>query len=261
METIEQRMNDYFNWLKQSYKYKELDSSTEITTPFKNHLNDYIRIYVDLLPNDDIRLSDDGLTFNELEMFGIDVNTKTREKLIQNILNQFNLKLYNDEIIADVTNESFAQSKHNLLQGILKIYDLTLTSKSNVSNLFYEDVFNFLYDEEIVGSAKVSVAGESGIKYSIDYILPGTKSKPEKLINFANNLDFNKVTNEVYMYRDVKSNRPSKNNLMPNMIIIANDIDHPVNDKARQAAEHEDLSILYWSDKENIISTLTTWYF
>ncbi|PTJ48634.1 DUF1828 domain-containing protein [Staphylococcus simulans] len=258
METIEQRMNDYFNWLKQSYKYKELDSSTEITTPFKNHLNDYIRIYVDLLPNDDIRLSDDGLTFNELEMFGIDVNTKTREKLIQNILNQFNLKLYNDEIIADVTNESFAQSKHNLLQGILKIYDLTLTSKSNVSNLFYEDVFNFLYDEEIVGSAKVSVAGESGIKYSIDYILPGTKSKPEKLINFANNLDFNKVTNEVYMYRDVKSNRPSKNNLMPNMIIIANDIDHPVNDKARQAAEHEDLSILYWSDKENIISTLTT---
>ncbi len=77
METIEQRMNDYFNWLKQSYKYKELDSSTEITTPFKNHLNDYIRIYVDLLPNDDIRLSDDGLTFNELEMFGIDVNTKT----------------------------------------------------------------------------------------------------------------------------------------------------------------------------------------
>ncbi len=183
---------------------------------------------------------------------------KLKVELIQNILNQFNLKLYNDEIIADVTNESFAQSKHNLLQGILKIYDLTLTSKSNVSNLFYEDVFNFLYDEEIVGSAKVSVAGESGIKYSIDYILPGTKSKPEKLINFANNLDFNKVTNEVYMYRDVKSNRPSKNNLMPNMIIIANDIDHPVNDKARQAAEHEDLSILYWSDKENIISTLTT---
>lgn len=258
METIEQKMNEYFNWLKQSYKYKEMDSSTEITTPFRNHLNDYIRIYADLLPNDEIRLSDDGLTFNELEMFGIDVNTKTRDRLIQNVLNQFNLKLDNDEIITDLQHESFAQSKHNLLQGILKIYDLTLTSKSNVSSLFYEDVFNFLYDNEVVGAAKVAVSGESGIKYSIDYILPGTKSKPEILINFANNLDFNKVTNDVYVYRDVKPNRPSRNNLSPKMYIIANDIEHPINKRARQAAEHDNLSILYWSDKEQIISSLTT---
>lgn len=41
------------------------------------------------------------------------------------------------------------------------------------------------------------------------------------------------------------------------MFIIANDIDHPINDRARQAAEHENLSILNWSDKDQIISTLT----
>ncbi|HAR3712034.1 TPA: DUF1828 domain-containing protein, partial [Staphylococcus aureus] len=145
MKTIEERMNEYFNWLKQNYIFKELDSSTEITTPFKNHLNDFIRIYADTLPNNEICLSDDGLTINELEMLGIDINTKTRTKLIQNILNQFNLKLVDKEITADVKNESFAQSKHNLIQGILKIYDLTLTTKSNVTNIFYEEVFEFLY--------------------------------------------------------------------------------------------------------------------
>ena len=109
-----------------------------------------------------------------------------------------------------------------------------------------------------MGSAKVAVSGESGIKYSIDYILPGTKSKPEILINFANNLDFNKVTSDVYIYRDVKPNRPSRNNLPPRMYIIANDIEHPINKRARQAAEHDDLSILYWSNKDQIISSLTT---
>lgn len=258
METIEQKMNEYFNWLKQSYKFSELDSSVEITTPFRNQINNYIRIYVDFLPDDSIILSDDGLTLNELDMSNINTNTKARNRIIQSILNQFNLTLKKGKIIAHVKNEGFAQSKHNLIQGILKIYDLTITSRNNVSSLFYEDVFNFLYEEEIGGTAEVSVAGESGIKYSIDYILPGTKSKPEKLINFANNLDFNKVTNDVYMYRDVKTNRPSRNNLLPRMLVIANDIDHPVNDKARQAAEHENLSILYWSDKEKIISSLTT---
>ncbi|MCG3401719.1 DUF1828 domain-containing protein [Staphylococcus massiliensis] len=258
MEAIEQRMNDYFNWLKQSYKYKELDSSTEITTPFRNHLNDFIRIYVDFPPDGSIVLSDDGLTLNELKMSNINTNTKVRNRIIQSILNQFNLSLKNEEIITHVKYESFAQSKHDLIQGILKIYDLTLTSRNNVSSLFYEDVFNFLYEEDIVGSAEVSVAGESGIKYSIDYILPGTKSQSERLINLANNLDFNKVTNDVYMFRDVKVNRPSRNNLLPRMFIIANDIEHPISDKARQAAEHENLSILYWSDKENIISNLKT---
>lgn len=128
MEPIEQKMDEYFSWLKQSYKYKELDNSTEITTPFKNHLNDYIKIYAYALPNEKIILSDDGLTVNELEMFGIDINTKTREKIIQSVLKQFNLNLENDEIIAKVKNENFAKSKHNLIQGILKIYDITMES-------------------------------------------------------------------------------------------------------------------------------------
>ncbi|CAC5593557.1 Domain of uncharacterised function DUF1829 [Staphylococcus aureus] len=148
-------------------------------------------------------------------MLGIDINTKTRTKLIQNILNQFNLKLVDKEITADVKNESFAQSKHNLIQGILKIYDLTLTTKSNVTNIFYEEVFEFLYDQEIRGLAQVSVSGESGLKYSIDYIVSETKSQPEKLVNFTNNLNFNKITNEAYIYRDIKPNRPSRNKLEP----------------------------------------------
>lgn len=30
METIEQKMNEYFNWLKQSYKYKEIDRKSVV---------------------------------------------------------------------------------------------------------------------------------------------------------------------------------------------------------------------------------------
>ncbi|HEA6148652.1 TPA: DUF1829 domain-containing protein, partial [Staphylococcus aureus] len=155
-------------------------------------------------------------------------------------------------------NESFAQSKHNLIQGILKIYDLTLTTKSNVTNIFYEEVFEFLYDQEIRGLAQVSVSGESGLKYSIDYIVSETKSQPEKLVNFTNNLNFNKITNEAYIYRDIKPNRPSRNKLEPIMLIIVNDVDHPINERAQTVAEHENLEILKWSNKSKIIETLTS---
>lgn len=189
-------------------------------------------------------------------MFGIDINTKTRSKLMKNILNQFNLILDGDEIITIVSNDSFAQAKHNLTQGILKIYDLIFTAKNNVTSLFYDEVYDFLFEEEITGTAKVALSGESGIKYPIDYILPGTKSKSEKLINFANNLDFNKVTNDSFMYRDVKTNRPNRSNIQPDMIIIANDVENKISSKARQAAEYEGISILKWSDKKQIKSAL-----
>ncbi|AMY06052.1 DUF1828 domain-containing protein [Staphylococcus condimenti] len=256
MKIIEEKMDEYFKWLKQNYKYKQLDNSTEITTPFVNHLNDAIRIYLDFLPNKKIRLSDDGLTFNELELFGIDINTKTRRKLIESILNQFALRVEDEEIIADINNKEFAQAKHNMIQGILKIYDLTLTAKPNVSNLFYEEVYSFLFEEEIVGTNSVSISGESGIKYTIDFIVPPTKTKPEVLIDFANNLDFNKITSDSFAFRDVKNSRLSRNNQFPKMNVIANDIDNPITERVRQAANYEDIKILNWSDKESIVNLL-----
>ncbi|MCG3063860.1 DUF1829 domain-containing protein, partial [Pseudomonas aeruginosa] len=85
---------------------------------------------------------------------------------------------------------------------------------------------------------------QSGLKYSIDYIVSETKSQPEKLVNFTNNLDFNKITNEAYIYRDIKPNRPSRNKLEPIMLRIVNDVDHPINERAQTVAEHENLEIL-----------------
>lgn len=35
VKTIEERMNEYFNWLKQNYIFKELDSSTELLLPLR----------------------------------------------------------------------------------------------------------------------------------------------------------------------------------------------------------------------------------
>nr|WP_232806165.1 hypothetical protein [Staphylococcus caledonicus] len=42
------------------------------------------------------------------------------------------------------------------------------------------------------------------------------------------------------------------------MFIIANDVDHPINVKASQVAEHKNLSILRWSNKNQIKTALTT---
>lgn len=258
MEVIDQKIKEYFNWLKDSYKYKQLENSTEITTPFRNHINDLIRIYIDVLPNKELVLSDDGITLSELEMYGIDIDTSTRKKLIEDTLQQFNLELQDDQIISNVKNNSFPQSKHNLIQGILKLYDLTLTSKVNATNIFYEEVYDFLNKEEIIGTPEASVSGESGITYTMDYILPSTRTKPEILLNFVNNLDFNKITSDSFVFNDVKEIRSknNKNQTGSEMFIIANDVDNNISSKVYKAADSQNIGILKWSNKENITSTL-----
>ncbi|TDM06999.1 DUF1828 domain-containing protein [Macrococcus lamae] len=68
MKNIDQLMNDYFLFLKNKSSINYLNEVVEIETPFRNHINDYIRIYVEPLENNQFRLSDDGQTLNELEM-------------------------------------------------------------------------------------------------------------------------------------------------------------------------------------------------
>lgn len=255
MELLLSKMDEYFAWLKEKYKYKQLDNSIEITTPFKNHINDHIRIYVDELEANKLRLSDDGQTINELNMMGIDITSKTRQKIIKDTLNQFNLKFENEEIVTDV-NSSFAQSKHNIVQGILKIYDLSFTTKVNSTNIFYEEVYEFLFENDIGGTDKVKVSGSSGINYTIDYIIPPRKNKPEVMINFANKLDFNKITTDSFAYRDLIHNRPNRNNLEPKMYIVANDENYKIPDKVFQAANHENIDILSWSNRDGILDKI-----
>ncbi|MEB6215121.1 DUF1829 domain-containing protein [Mammaliicoccus sciuri] len=86
--------------------------------------------------------------------------------------------------------------------------------------------------------------------------MPGTKLKSEKLVNFSNNLDYNRITSDLFAYRDVKNNRPNRNNLNSQMLIIANDLENTISKKAQQVADYEGIQILKWSNKDEILNTL-----
>lgn len=256
MENIEKRMNAYFDWLKENYKYKKMGQSIEIMTPFENHLNDTIRIYLDELPNGQLLLSDDGLTLNELDMYGINLDAIQFKHALNDILNSYGLTIKNEEIITTFKNDRFPQAKHNLIQAILKIYDLINTKIPNRYSPFVDDVYNFLFEKDIIGSDHISISGESGLYYSIDYILPPSKLKPEILLNFSNQLDFNKIASYAFSFRDVKQNRQSRNAIPIKMGIIVNDIENPICDSVLQGAKYENIQLFNWSDKENLVLSL-----
>lgn len=255
MNGTQDMIKNYTKWLFENFKYKEVDGAIEVETPYVNHLDDFIRIYIQKIGHDEYLLSDDGQTVNELEMMNINLNTKTREKIVKDMNVQFNTELKDDDLFKTTNFKNFPQNKHDFIQAILRFYDLTYTTRDKVQSLFYEEVKSFLFENEIYGSS-IDLAGATGIKHHIDYLIAPTKNTPETLINFVNHPDYNSITNDVYTYNDVKSERIHPRNLPLSYKIIVNDIDHKVPDKVTNVAQHEGIEVLYWSDKPHIIDAL-----
>ena len=78
-------IDDYVKWYREKLLVKDFDGYSEIVTPYVNHLNDRVRLYLEEKPNDLLRISDDGETFNELALAGLDITKETRQRIITSI--------------------------------------------------------------------------------------------------------------------------------------------------------------------------------
>jgi hypothetical protein len=112
----------YLSWLKQKINYEEINGYYEITTPFVNHINDYIQFYLRRDEKDHLYMTDDGETLSSLKMVGLNVRSRKRE--IEEILNDYSVKLKGNEIITITTLPAFPMTYHNFIQAILAVDSL-----------------------------------------------------------------------------------------------------------------------------------------
>ncbi|MCH4010330.1 MAG: DUF1828 domain-containing protein [Companilactobacillus sp.] len=242
-------IDNYLKWMKKKYSVTSFDDGDEIMTPFTNIIGDRIAIYVSPLDQGKIRLSDDGNTLNDLILLGIDVNSDVRSRIINSIIQSFNVTLSNSKLLRiDGKKEDFPVMKQSLIQTILRINDLVMTRKNNVTNLFLEDVINYFDDNEFKGLPGHDFIGGSGNPYKISYSIGGSKSRPSQLIQILNNPDFQRISSEIVTYEDIKSNDDNIN-----YSVIFNDADHSIQDKAQNIANLRGLDIIPWSDKNSIL--------
>lgn len=245
-------IDSYLEWYKSTITLKQLKSADQIITPYLNHLNDRISIFIEFLDNNSIKLSDDGVTFNELELMSLNISTDVRKSLINDIIRKYGLFLENG-ILYNVSEnvKDFPQKKHNLIQGILSLYDLLLTNKSNVKGLFKEEVLTFLFENEFGGNASVKFTGSSGIDYLIDYSLGATKRRPNILFKFQNHPNFSNVTEQKFIADDLKNDPTLKLHGIKYVMITG---DNTIQEKVSQAAGVSGIDIIPFENKNEILA-------
>jgi len=242
----------YLDWLKTTFTCKNVAGQCEITTPFLDRHNDRLQIYVQPLPHGGIRLTDDSYIISDLEMSGCALDTPQRQKMLQTILNGYGISQENGELFVETSVDAFPKKKHALIQAMMTVNDMFMTAKHHVASFFFEDVMQFLEVNDVRYSPNVDFIGKSGYAHSFDFLIPKSKSHPERLLRAINNPNKNSAVSLLFAWTDTKEVRP------PNSVAYAvlNDLDKSLSPDIQSAFQHYAVKTMLWSERDRFIPEL-----
>lgn len=249
---INEQLDEYVAWLRAQYVIKKLDQVDEITTPFVNNIGDRIRIYSKSLSNGRIQLTDDGVTLEDLELMGIEI-TPTRQSIINSIKSQFGIDQLEDVFSISGSTSDFPVMKQRFTEAITKINDLTITKKSNIENMFIEQVYKYLDVNDFGGLPHYSFEGKSGSNHFANYVIPKRNGKPMQILDFQNKISKNALMISAFKNSDIRSSSEYKNDAIIYSVIF-NDEEQKITSDALKIAKSSDIKTYTWSDKDELLS-------
>jgi hypothetical protein len=248
-------MNDlisrYYDWLKDKTHWREINNWFEITTPYLDHHNDCIQIYVKR-QNGELILTDDGYTLTDLAQSGCEIDTPRRKALLTTTLNGFGVQQNADALEIRATNDNFPLRKHCFLQAILAVNDLFYVARANVESFFFEDVALWLDGADVRYTSRVNFIGRTHYNHQFDFVVPKSRRAPERMLRVINNPSRDTAQSTVFAWLDTKEVRPSDSQALA----VLNDRDRKISDAVQGAFSNYDIAVIPWSKRETFLERL-----
>lgn len=240
-------IDSYFQWLRDRTALQEVGEWLEVTTPHLDRHNDHVQIYVKR-DGDRVLLTDDGYTLSDLEGSGCNLESAKRQSLLRTTLAGFGVTLSNKRLVIEATPEDFPRKKHNLLQAIIAVNDLFYLASPFVVSLFYEEVLAWLNESDIRFVQNAKFTGKSGFDYLFNFVIPKSKSEPERLVQAITNPNKETATKFITMWFDTKDVRPPDSKA----IALLNDSIKPIPSAVNEALERYEILPVPWREREQI---------
>lgn len=245
-------ISKYLKWIKDNTVAKTVEEGKvcSISTPFLDRHNDHLDIYL-IKTSDNLKLTDNGYTIADLKMSGFEINTPKRESILKTALNGFGVKMNgNDELYIDANSQNIGQKKHYLLQAILAVNDMFNLSQETVYSLFKEDVELYFRSNDIFFSKDIKLTGKSGFDHNIDFLIPASKNKPERLIKAINTAKKDSVLSSIMAFTDINQTRET----LTKNFVVYNDLEKKVPKDVIGAFDNYAVKHIPWSQKELCLS-------
>ncbi len=252
--TLEHRLEDYWSWLRDETELRAVDDReyVEITVPFLDRHNDYLQIYARRASNGGWTLTDDGHTLRDLEASGCDFSTEKRAQLLEVTVQRLGVEKDGYALTVQAREETFPQKKHDLVQAVLAVGDLFHTASPTVIGLFLEEVEQWLDENEIRHSESIKLSGASGYDHHFDFLIPGVKDIPERVLEAINRPSRSNVERLIMAWQDTRDARPSRSEA----VAILNDVEQSVPRGSLEALASYDIKAIRWSERDEHVEEL-----
>jgi len=247
VQAIDSLITEYYNWLKDKTALKRVGDYVEITTPYLDRHNDYMQIYAKR-EDSTVLLTDDGYTIQDLRLSGCDLETPRRRALLDVTLNGFGVRRQGDSLQVQTTPQDFKLQKHNLVQSMLAVNDLFVLAEPNIASLFFEDVDQWLNMADVRFAARVKFAGASGYDHLFDFLIPASKTQPERILQAINRPTRESTQSLAFKWHDTRDARQRP----PRAYAILNDAGTPPHAAVIRALRQYEILPVLWSERESV---------
>lgn len=246
-------ISEYLEWIRKNTTQYKINEYVEITTPFLDIHNDHIQFYVRKTP-DGFELTDDGYILSDLQMSGCDIKSPKRQEMVSQIAATLGVTIKQEEICTHATRFDIAQKQHIMIQAMLKIGDMFMTSSSRVKGLFCDEVCDFLFENDVRCTRSIMIMGHSGLSHCFDFVIPSSRKSPERVITALNSPTKQSVQAALFSWNDVQKTRPERSK----GYIVLNDAKKAVGQELLSAIDSYDLTPIPWKLRTNYVEELAS---
>jgi hypothetical protein len=246
----ERLVDEYLAWLRSRITVQSVGDWSEITTPFLDRHNDCIQIYVRRSGNE-LVLTDGGTTIAELEMSGCDVRRGHRKELLDGVLTGLGVQFEDDALIVRASGARVAQKKHDLIQAIISVNDLFFTAQPHAASIFLEEVDEWLHASEIRPVRDVKLTGHSGFDHSFHFVVPGSRTAPERLLKAFNRPSRAAVEAFAFAWVDTRERREQRAPAAKAYAIL-NDEGRDIAGDVLEGFRSYDITPVPWSERDEV---------
>lgn len=251
-EEIQDLVESYVAWLRRGISAELItDEIAELTTPFLDRHNDHLQIYI-RRQNGRFLLSDEGETISDLVSSGVDVSQQRRRETIGSIARGFGVAASEGRLSVEAVSANLGQRVHSLIQAMLSVNDMYVLARSRVASFFWEDVRQFLLDEDVRFTPRVKLAGKSGYDHSIDFLIPRSRSSPDRILQTVSNPTKPFVSNALFAISDSRAARDEP----MTAFALLDDRDQEISPDVMDAFSAYDVRAAGWSHRAELVQEL-----
>jgi Domain of unknown function DUF1828/Domain of unknown function DUF1829 len=248
-------IDSYVDWLRQGLSVQEVGEACELTSPFLDRHNDHLQVYAKR-QNGNIVLSDDGYILSDLRTSGLDVDTPKRKTVLDSVLNGLGVRIEDNQLTVEASPKNLGQRLHSLVQAMLAINDMFVMAQPRVASFFFEDVRAFLDSHDVRYTARVKLAGKSGYDHGVDFLIPRSRKRPERILQAIAAPKRENIFNYLWTLNDTREARAGGSAQEGEAFAFLNDQDQAIGGDVIEALHAYRVIPAVWSERSQYVDAL-----